>query len=297
MSRIDPALGLDLVRERTLRARSASASVVIPAHNEQDTVATVVSDALRALDLLGVSGEVVVSASGCVDDTAAVAAGAGARVVHAPIGKGRAVEAGVAAARGDVLCLVDADLLYFGEPPLVALLLEPILRGNADACVADLYWRPVYPQLWLHGFFAPAAGLLFPELLTKAGATPWSGQRAAIRPLWPHQVPGGFTVDLALLLHWNRTATRLRPVLADDWTNPQRPKPELMAQEFALLTEHAIAQGRLAVRALPALETWFAGAHELMAAYQPGADDPRTFERDLLARSLALLHRSQHGGS
>lgn len=297
MSRIDPAPGLDLVRERTLRARSASASVVIPAHNEQDTVATVVSDALRALESLGVTGEVIVSASGCVDDTAVVAADAGARVVFAPIGKGRAVAAGVAEARGDVICLVDGDLLYFGDPPLVALLLEPILRGTADACVADLYWRPVYPQLWLHGFFAPIAGLLCPELLAKAGTTPWSGQRAAVRPLWPNQLPGGFTVDLALLLHWNRTATRLRPVLADDWTNPQRPKPDLMAEEFALFAEHAVAHGRLAAEALPALENWFAGAHELMAAYRPGADDPQVFERDLLEQSLALLHRSQHGGA
>lgn len=291
---IDPALGLDLVAERTLRARSASASVVIPAHDEQDTVAVVVADALRALELLGVTGEVIVSASGCGDDTAAVAADAGARVVPAPIGKGRAVSAGVAAAGGDVICLVDGDLRYFGDPPLVALLIEPILRGTADACVADLYWRPVYPQLWLHGFFAPIAGLLFPELLAKTGSTPWSGQRAALRPLWPQRLPGGFTVDLALLLHWNRTATRLRPVLADDWTNPQRPKPDLMAEEFTVLTGHAIAEGRLTADALPALTSWFAAAHELMAAYRPGVDDPRTFERHLLDRSLRRL---QQGGA
>jgi glucosyl-3-phosphoglycerate synthase len=63
-------------------------SVVIPAHNERDTIAEVVSEARRGLDLLTVEGEVVVSASGCTDDTADVASAADARVVTAPVGKG-----------------------------------------------------------------------------------------------------------------------------------------------------------------------------------------------------------------
>jgi glycosyltransferase involved in cell wall biosynthesis len=289
--RIDPALGLDLVAERTLARRSATVSVVVPAHNEQDTVAEVIAAAERGLAVLGVSGEVLVSASGCTDGTAEVAAASGARVVIAPAGKGLAVSAGVAAARGDVVCLIDGDLRYFGDRPLVALLVEPILEGIADACVADLYWRPLYPQLWLHGFFAPLAGTLFPELLAKAGSTPWSGQRAALRRLWPPRLPADFTMDLALLLHWNDYADRLCPVTADDWTNPQRPKPELMRREFDLLSQHAIARGRLERDVLPRLTAWFEIAHDLMAAYRPGEDDPRVFERHLLRDSLAALRQ------
>ncbi|HEV7899622.1 MAG TPA: glycosyltransferase [Planosporangium sp.] len=289
-------MGLDLVAQRTLSRRVATVSVVVPAHNEQESVGEVVAQAWAGLDHLGVKGEVVVSASGCVDDTAEVAAEAGARVVTAPVGKGAAVTAGLAATTGDVVCLVDGDLRYFGDPPLVALLVEPIVLGRADACVADLYWRPLYPQLWLNGFFAPLAGVLFPELLAKVGSTPWSGQRAALRALWPQRLPQGFTVDLELLLHWNRHATRLRPVLADDWTNPQRPKPDLMAQEFEVVTRRAVEQGRIENETLPRLRAWFEAAHELMAGYRPGEHDPQAFDRHLLEKSLTELRWRLAGG-
>jgi hypothetical protein len=254
-------------------------------------VAEVVAEAKRGLTLLNTPGEVVVSASGCSDATADIAAEAGAQVVLARLGKGNAIVAGIAAASGDLVCLIDADLRYFGEPPLVALLVQPILSGLADACVSDLYWRPIYPQMWLYGFFAPAAGALFPELVSKVGTTPWSGQRAALRHLWPSQLPEGFTADLALLLHWNTNADRLRPVLADDWTNPQRPKPELMAQELELLAEHAASNGRLSPERVPALRAWFGDVHKLMATYRPGVDDPRGFEQGLLLASMTELCR------
>jgi glycosyltransferase involved in cell wall biosynthesis len=290
---IDPALGLDLEAGRTLRKRTAKVSVVVPAHNERDTVAEVVAAAWKGLE--GLDGEVVVSASGCTDDTAERAEAAGALVVAAPSGKGNAITAGVRASTGDVICLVDGDLRYFGERPLVALLVEPILGGYADATVSDLYWRPIYPQLWLHGFFAPLAGLLYPELAAKVGTTPWSGQRAAVRELWPAELPTDFTVDLALLLHWNEHAERLRPVLADDWTNPQRPKPDLLAQEFEFLVAQATKDGRTRPDRLPGLKAWFDAVHALMAEYRPDHDDPRAFERTLLRRSQELLHYGQGG--
>ncbi|WP_367132699.1 glycosyltransferase [Saccharothrix sp. HUAS TT1] len=287
---IDPALGLELARERTLSPRSATVTVLVPAHDEAATVAEVVAAARCGLDHLEVRGEVLVSASGCTDDTAAVSRRAGAAVVESPAGKGNAIVHGLRAATGDVVCLVDGDLSYFGEQTLVELLVRPILAGLADVTVSDLHWRPVYPQLWLNGFFAPLAGRLFPEILPKVGATPWSGQRAALRELWPAELPGGFTADLALLLHWNRHATRMRPVLADDWTNPQRPKPELLREEFELLLAHAVAEGRPAD--VPRLRAWFDRAHDLMAEYRPGVDDPRRFELDLLDRSLAALDQA-----
>lgn len=287
---IDPALGLDLVATRTLHESRRSVTVVIPAHNEQETIAAVVSEAYRGLKLLDVPGKVIVSASACTDATAERAAGARAIVVAAPRGKGAAVSAGVAAADGEIICLLDGDIQYFGNRPLVTILVEPILAGSADATISDLYWREVYPQLWLYGFFAPLAGTLFPELLAKAGSTPWSGQRAAVRALWPNALPLGFTVDLELLLHWNKHATRLRPVLADDWVNPQRPKPELMSEEFELLISRALERKRTAPESEEGLRRWFKAVHRMMASYRPETDDPGEFEQELLSYSLGQLH-------
>jgi hypothetical protein len=236
-----------------------------------------------------------------------VAKSAGAKTVTAPIGKGAAIKAGLAVSTGDIVCLIDGDIQYFGDPPLVALLVQPIILDIADVCISDLYWRPLYPQQWLHGFFAPVAGLLFPEMLPKVGSTPWSGQRAARRELWPTQTPkdfaGGlempddFTVDLHLLLHWNRNALRMRPVLADDWVNPQRPKPDLMSRELDVLIDHAIADRRIDETDRAALREWYDDAHAIMADYDPDYDEPQVFERRALARSMSALRARMGIGS
>jgi glycosyltransferase involved in cell wall biosynthesis len=288
---IDPALGLDLVGTRTLAKNPGRVSVIIPAHNEAETITEVVTESQRGLDLLGAEGEVIVSASGCTDATADLAAAAGARVILSPPGKGNALKEGFRASNGEIICLVDGDIRYFGDEPLASLLVRPILNGISDATITDLYWRPLYPQMWLHAFFAPLAGMLFPEMLPKCGSTPWSGQRAARRHLWPSRLPDEFTVDIEILLHWNKNALRLRPVLADDWVNPQRPKTDLMSQELQVLIEHAVKEDRLDSDAIPAVERWYEATHHLMATYRPERDDPQQFEQLLLSRSTAELQR------
>ncbi|MCP2343376.1 glycosyltransferase [Actinomadura rupiterrae] len=288
---IDPALGLELKRERTLSRSDASVSIIIPAHNEEATIGEVVSEARRALVVLDVAGDVTVSASACSDATAHIAARAGAHVVDAPKGKGAAIITGLKATTGDVVCLIDGDLQYYGDQPLAALVTEPILNGIADAVVSDLYWRPLYPQLWLQAFFAPVAGFLFPEMLSRVGSSPWSGQRAAMRHLWPTELPEGFTSDLAILLHWNEHAKTLRPVLSDDWVNPQRPKPDLMHQELELLISEALRRGRIGQAEVQPLLDWYEDAHALMATYQPERDDPQEFEREVLGKSRRALYQ------
>ncbi|WP_422646791.1 glycosyltransferase [Actinoalloteichus caeruleus] len=291
---INPALGLHLPAINTLSQPERSnytVSVVIPAHNEEDTIEQAVTSARDGLAHLGTQGEIIVAASACEDRTADRAEGAGADVLLAPIGKGSAVRSGIQSASGDIICLLDADFEYFGKTPIVAELVEPILMGVSDATISDLYWRPLYPQMWLFGFFAPVAGWLFPELLPKCGSTPWSGQRAAKAELWPDPdtLPDGFTVDLAILLHWNESAPRLRPIISDDWVNPQRPKPHLMAEELDLLCETAVRLGRIDRRDTHLLKQWYAEIHEILATYDPDRDEPGDFERMILNESRARL--------
>jgi glycosyltransferase involved in cell wall biosynthesis len=94
-------------------------SVVIPCLDEAENIEQCVTSALRVLDANGISGEVVVADNGSEDGSAELAAAAGARVVHEPRrGYGRAYLAGFAAARGEYLVMIDADLTYdFEEIP------------------------------------------------------------------------------------------------------------------------------------------------------------------------------------
>ncbi|MGE5200879.1 MAG: TIGR04283 family arsenosugar biosynthesis glycosyltransferase, partial [Acidobacteriota bacterium] len=57
----------------------------------------------------GLLREIVVADGGSADATAAVAEAAGARVVHAPRGRGPQLAAGAAAATGEWLCFLHAD--------------------------------------------------------------------------------------------------------------------------------------------------------------------------------------------
>ena len=94
-------------------------SVVIPCLNEAENIEACVSSALVALETAGIPGEVVVADNASEDQSAALAADAGARVVTEPRrGYGSAYLAGFAAARGRYIVMGDADLTYdFSEIP------------------------------------------------------------------------------------------------------------------------------------------------------------------------------------
>ena len=94
-------------------------SVVIPCLNEAENIERCVSDALRALRDGQIDGEVLVVDNASEDDSAALAAAAGACVVSEPRrGYGSAYLAGFAAAKGEYIVMADADLTYdFNEIP------------------------------------------------------------------------------------------------------------------------------------------------------------------------------------
>ena len=98
-------------RERT-RAEPL-VSVVIPCLNEAETITTCVTAALAVLEQNELSGEVIVADNGSTDGSAELAVEAGALVVHEPRrGYGSAYRAGLDAARGRYIVMLDADLTY-----------------------------------------------------------------------------------------------------------------------------------------------------------------------------------------
>ena len=73
----------------------------------------------------------IVADNGSTDDSAAIAAAYGAHVVHVPQrGFGAACHAGLLAASGDIVCVMDADASFDpGDLPAVA---GPVAAGNVD---------------------------------------------------------------------------------------------------------------------------------------------------------------------
>lgn len=191
-------------------------SVVIPARDEETTIADVVTTLREALTGPGgLVDELVVIDSDSADRTAQVAAEAGA-VVHAAAGirpdlgrlpgKGEAVWKSLFVTSGDVLVFVDADLTLFG-PHFVTGLLGPLLSLPEVRLVKGFYDRilDIGDQPSTEGgrvtelVARPLLDVWWPDLaaVVQPLAGEWAIRRDLIRSL---AVPAAYGVELASLL-------------------------------------------------------------------------------------------------
>ena len=111
----------------------APLAVVIPAYNEEPTVAEVIGEIPS--EAAGLQTEVIVVVDGAADATAERATAAGALVCDVPVnrGQGAALRLGYLLARvrgANVIATIDADGQY--EPRELGRVVEPILAGEAD---------------------------------------------------------------------------------------------------------------------------------------------------------------------
>jgi glycosyltransferase involved in cell wall biosynthesis len=108
-------------------------SVIIPALNEEEPIAGVVHECLAT----GLPDEVIVVDNGSSDRTAERAREAGARVVTAPRGYGRACAAGVQAVspEHDIVVFLDGD--GSDVPAFMNELIEPIARDTHDFVIGS----------------------------------------------------------------------------------------------------------------------------------------------------------------
>ena len=111
----------------------SAVSVIIPALNEEEPIAGVV----REVAATKVPADIIVVDNGSTDRTAERAREAGARVVKAPRGYGRACAAGVAALRPecDIIVFLDGD----GSdcPEFMNQLVGPIAAGTHDFVIGS----------------------------------------------------------------------------------------------------------------------------------------------------------------
>ena len=236
----------DLVLEAKART-GRTVSVCIPAREEGSTVGSVVRAVVQPF-LAGHGGnglvdEVIVLDDGSTDDTAVRAIEAGARVVSGPGGaggKGQAMAAALAAAGGDVVAYLDADVANT-TPAFVTGLLGPLLTTDDVTLVKCFYTRPLHDDPTGGGRVTelvarPVLQLLFPELSDVR--QPLAGETAAHR--WVFEKVGfadGYGVELGLLIDVSQAlgTERLAQVDLGERFHRNRPLHELRPQATDVL--------------------------------------------------------------
>lgn len=171
-------------------------SVVIPARNEADRIGATVAAAAAISEV----DEVIVVDDGSADDTARLAAGAGATVLslRTSCGKAAAVAAGVSAASSDIVLLLDADLAETASEG--ALLLAPVAAGEADMTIATF---PVHPGRGGGlGLVVRASRYAILRATGRRMVAPLSGQRAMRRAVWQRvgRFAPGFGLETGLTI-------------------------------------------------------------------------------------------------
>jgi len=136
-------------------------SVVIPTHNEAQSIGRVLAD--LPADIVT---EVLVVDSNSTDRTPEIAAKMGARVLHEPRrGYGRACLTGLAGASSpDVVVFLDGD--YSDRPDELPLLLAPIIDGHADITLGSrLGKQSIHGALPWHAAFGNRLAAVLIRLL------------------------------------------------------------------------------------------------------------------------------------
>ena len=185
-------------------------SVVIPCLNEAPSIRECVGRAWRALDENGIDGEVIVADNDSEDGSPELAAEAGARVVHEPRrGYGSAYMAGFAAARGEYIVMLDADLTYdFAEIPRFVAELD----GGAEFVIGNRMENIHDGAMpWLHRYVGNPIMTRILNVLFRAGIQDvWCGMRGFRRDVLPRLDLRATGMEFALEMVIRASKERLR---------------------------------------------------------------------------------------
>ena len=225
---------------KTTKNSNKSVSIVIPAYNEEATVAKVVSVARK----LSYVDEVIVVDDGSTDRTVEEAESAGATVMSHIMneGKGSAIKTGFKNSHGDIVAFIDADVSNFTSEKIDKII-RPILEDKTDITktkfaresgrVTELTAKP------LLGFF-------FPELSYEQPLSgQFAGKRSALNKI---RFEKDYGVDVGIVLDADVHGIKILEVDIGDISHDMSPLADLnkMANEVVrTIIDRAVEYGRV----------------------------------------------------
>ena len=179
-------------------------TVIIPALNEEKTVASVVRLAKASCNV----SEVIVVDDKSTDSTVEIARREGAAVITSTkIGKGISMKEGVLVAKNDVVAFLDADITTY-PANVIALLTEDLLNNKADF-VKSYFTRQAGRVTELVA--KPLLSILNPRFPNFR--QPLSGMIAGRKSFFANcEFEEGYGVDIGILMDMNNMGARILEV-------------------------------------------------------------------------------------
>jgi glycosyltransferase involved in cell wall biosynthesis len=189
-------------------------SAIIPAYNEESTI----SNIINVLKKVNSVNEIIVVSDGSEDNTVFVSKKCGAKVVELSknMGKGAAVKAGLENCQGDIIILLDADLVGLNVEH-VNKLLKPVIENSADMTI---------------GIFN--SGRFSTDLAQKI-APQLSGQRVAKRYILDsisNIEMTGYGIEVALTKYVQKENVRVAEVCLNELTHVMKEEKLGLAKGF-----------------------------------------------------------------
>jgi len=145
-------------------------SIIIPAYNE----ANFIGDVIRRVQETPYEKEIIIVDDGSVDGTRDILKGLADPNITVVLqevnqGKGAALRAGFAHAKGDIIIIQDADLEY--DPRDYPKLLEPILEGKADVVYGSRFLGGPHRVLYFWHYVGNMGVTLLSNMFTNLNLT------------------------------------------------------------------------------------------------------------------------------
>jgi len=178
-------------------------SIIIPVYNEELTIGNIIDRTKKVMQQTGLETEIIVVDDHSYDNSLERAKYHGAKVysLKQHLGKGYALRAGFAKAKGDVIVTIDSDGSH--EPEELPEVLAPVIDGKADLVIGSRYMNHKSVATRKLNAFGVKLFNSFIELLTGVAITDsQSGYRAMTREVLKSQKPksGGYEIESEMLM-------------------------------------------------------------------------------------------------
>ena len=190
-------------------------SVIIPVYNEELTIGNIIDRTKSALQQIGLVYEIIVVDDHSYDKSLEVAKNHGAKLftLKQHLGKGYALRAGFAKAKGDIIITIDSDGSH--RPEELSRVLTPVIINNVDLVIGSRYLNPKnVASKKLNAFGVRIFNLLIQSLTGIAITDSQSGYRAMKRQILIKQrlKSGGYEIESEMLVKTAKDGFRVAEV-------------------------------------------------------------------------------------